>query len=395
MREVATAFTADLDAEQSRGSLGRRPAGRRLPNCESQIESVIEIERRMRFADTNPLSDRWRTMAQESNLAMMQNRATRARPSHRALTHLQASAITLEAALGDKIRCEIPYLVDEYRAGLTAPRLVEKHGLDRRFGVPSKNAIAAVRNAIRGYNGYFYDSYIGLVPTAAERANLALAHNRQTGIELAQQKKGIHALSSKQKAEIGRKGGLIRGPLSYLLRIGCHALPPEILREHCRLIAPLGGKAGGRASVLAKGLVPYTPATEARCSEIEFASRLAANRHYLGPVRANYRKIAETINATFKRSRMLYTRTTLKIALQRYRRQIRSMGLYAPYPEIWFAEMLTFNPEYQIAPRIKAVQIARTVNDEYHDGQPVRNAVSIRAAIRRYRRELSARSVSA
>ena len=357
--------------------------------------SVIEIERRTRFSDKNPLTERWRNMARESNLAMMQNRSTRARSSNRGLTPLQASAITLEAALGDKIRSEIPHLVDGYRAGLTAPKLVEKYGLDRRFGVPSKNAIAAVRNAIRGYNGYFHDSYIGLVPTPAERANLALAHNRQTGIELAQQKKGIHALSSKQKAEIGRKGGLIRGPLSYLLRIGCHALPPEVLREHCRLIAPLGGKAGGRASVLAKGLVPYTPATEARCSEMEFASRLAANRLYLGPVRANFRKIAETINAALKSNQILYTRTTLKIALQRYRRQIRSTGLYAPYSEMWFAEMLTLNPAYQIAPRIKAVQIARTVNDEYHDGQPVRNAVSIRAAITRYRQELSVRSLSA
>jgi hypothetical protein len=49
-----------------------------------------------------------------------------------------------------------------------------------------------------------------------------------------------------------------------------------------------------------------------------------------------------------------------------------------------FAEVLASDPSYQIAPRIKAKQIACEVNDKYHEGQPVRNAVSIRAAIRRY-----------
>jgi len=49
-----------------------------------------------------------------------------------------------------------------------------------------------------------------------------------------------------------------------------------------------------------------------------------------------------------------------------------------------FAEMLASDRSYQIAPRIKAKQIAGEVNDKYHQGQPVRNAVSIRAAIRRY-----------
>jgi len=33
--------------------------------------------------------------------------------------------------------------------------------------------------------------------------------------------------------------------------------------------------------------------------------------------------------------------------------------------------------------------IAQRVNTEYHCGQPVRNAISIRAAIQRYRRQLA------
>lgn len=323
-------------------------------------------------------------MAGKSNLVVMENQATQMPISKHQLTSQQVSAIRLEAALGDQIRREFPQLVDGYRAGLTAPKLVERYALDSQFGVSLGNAIAAVRNAIRGYNGYFHDPYIGLVPTPSERANLALAHNRQTGIEASQQRKGIHALSSKQKTDASRKGGLIRGPLSYRLRIGCHALPPNVLREHCRRIAPLGGKSGGRASALAQGLVLYAPATAARCSEMEFAFRLATNPLYLGPVRTNFKKVAEKLNEAFHSDQPLFTRTTLKIAIQRYRRQARSTGHYAADPEMSFAEMLATDPAYQIASRIKAKQIAGKVNDEYHDGQPVRNAVSIRAAIRRY-----------
>jgi hypothetical protein len=325
-------------------------------------------------------------MAAKSILALMENRAAKMPDSIRPLTGRQVAAITLEAALGNQIQREFPQVVEGYRSGLTAPKLVDLYALDSRFGVNSQNAIAAVRNAIRGYKGHFHDSYNGLIPTPSERAKLALAHNRQTGIEASRQNIGIHALSSEQRADAGRKGGLIRGPLSYRLHIGCHALPPDVLREHCRKIAPLGGKAGGKASALARGLVPYAPATAAGCSELEFAFRLSTNPLYLGPVRANFNKIARKVNEAFNyRQSSNYTRITLKIALQRYRRQARSRGLFGIDPEMSLAERLASDPTCQIAPRIKAEQIACKVNDEYHNGQPVRNAIGIRAALRRYR----------
>ena len=232
-----------------------------------------------------------------------------------------------------------------------------------------------------------HEPYQGLIADRSERENLAFAHNRQTGKELYEQKRGIHALTHEQKVDAGRKGGLIRGPLSYRLRIGCHALPPEVLREHCRRIAPLGGKAGGVASVVARGLVPYTPATPGRVAEIEFAFRLATDPRYLGPVRANFRKIAEKVNEVFHAGNPRYTRTTLKIALQSHRRRDRSAAESPADPEMSFAEKLARDPAYQLPARIKAAEIARKVNEEYHGGRPVRNPLSIRDAIQRYRRK--------
>jgi len=240
----------------------------------------------------------------------------------RPLTRRQQAAIRTEAATGDHIRADFPQIAEEYRMGLTAPRLVDRHGLDAHYGVSRRAAVAAVRNALRGYSGPFYQPYEGLISDRSERTTLALAHSRHTGIEAYQQKRGLHALTSEQKAEAGRKGGLILGAMSYRLRFGCHAIPPEVQREHLRKIAHLGARKGAIACVLSRGLTLYAPGTGGRCSEVEFAESLASD------------------------------------------------------------------PEFQTGPRIKMDLIAKAVNLEYHGGKPVRNAIGIRAAIQRYRRQM-------
>ena len=306
--------------------------------------------------------------------------------SHR-LTGHQVKAIRLAAEIGNDIRKTYPEVAEEYRNGMTAPELVVRHGLDGRYGVSQQAAIAAVRNAIRGYSGHYSEPYPGLIAERSEREHLAFAHNRRTGIEVYEQKLGIHGLTREQKAAACRKGGLIRGPLSYRLRIGCHALPPEVVREHCRRIASLGGKAGGVASVVAKGMVPYAPATPGRIAEVEFAFRLATDPRYLGPGRSNFRKLAETVNEVFHAGVPVYTRITLKVALQRHRRHHRALAGPPADPEMVLTERLSGDPAYRFPARIRAAEIACRVNEEYHAGKPVRNPLSIRAAIRRYRRQ--------
>lgn len=326
-------------------------------------------------------------MESAKNIASPENRAGRDETRSHRLTGEQLGAIRRAAEIGDDIRKRYPVIAEDYRSGLTAPKIAAKYGLDDRYGVSRQTAIYAVRHAIRGYSGDLYRPYQGLVADSSERENLALAHNRQTGTELYQGKRGIHALTQEQRAQAGRKGGLIRGPLSYRLRIGCHALPSEVLRELCRRIAPLGGKAGGVASVLAQGMVPYTPAAPGRVAEIEFACGLATDPRYLGPVRANFKMMAEKVNRVFHAGNPRYTRTTLKIALQRRRRRGRSAAESIADPEMSFSEKLACNRAYQLPARMKGAEIARVVNEQYHGGKPVRNPLSIRAAIQRYRRQ--------
>jgi hypothetical protein len=303
------------------------------------------------------------------------------------LTSQQQAAIRLAATIGDEIRKSHPEIAEEYRSGLSASELVAGHRFDHRYGVSRQAATAAVGNAIRGYSGRYHEPYQGLIEDTFERENLALAHNRRTGIEEYQRKRGIHGLTREQKAEACRQGGLIQGPLSYRLRIGCHALPKEVVREQCRKIASLGGKAGGVASVVAQGMFPYVPATPGRMAEVEFAFRLAENPLYRGPVRANFGKIAEKVNEVFHAGAPHYTRITMKVALQRHRRRQRSLAGSPADPEMSFTDRLARDPAYQFLARIKAEEIARAVNEEYHGGRPVRNPLSIRAAIQRYRRQ--------
>ena len=326
-------------------------------------------------------------MESHLGVSMAESRGERHEIRSQRLTGEQRAAIRLGAALGDELRKRCPELADEYRSGLTAPMLVARHGIDRQYGVNRRAAIRAVRNAIGGCSGHCYEPYAGLIEDRSEREQLALDHNRRTGIEVYEKRRGIHGLTQEQKLAASRKGGLVRGPLSYQLRIGCHALPPEVVREQLRKIASLGGKAGGVASVLAKGMVPYVPAASGRVSEIEFASHLAAEPRYRGPVRANFGKIAFKVNEVFHAGSPHYNRITMKIALQRHRRHERSGIAYPADPEMFFTDKLALDPAYQFLARIKAEEIARKVNNEYHGGKPVRNAVSIRAAIQRYRRQ--------
>jgi hypothetical protein len=333
-------------------------------------------------------------MPSELIVTNVQNRAGYNEIRSRRLTSQQQGAIRLAAAVGHDMQKDHPEIAEEYRSGVTAPKLVARHGFDHRYGVNWRAVIGAVRNAIRGYSGPYYDPYQGLIANVSEREDLALAHNRQTGTALYEEKRGIHALTHEEKVDAGRKGGLIRGPLSHLLRIIRRALPREELREPRRGIAALGGRTGGTASAVTKSRVRYISAEPGRVAEIEFANRLAADPRCLGPVRTDFKRIADEVNEAFHAGNPHYTRTTLKIALQSHCRHNRSAAGASTDREMLFAEKLARDPAYQLPARVKAAQIARKVNEEYHGGKPVRNACSIRAAIRRYLGQGAGRSAS-
>jgi len=327
------------------------------------------------------------------NITHLENWAGYNETRNQRLTRQQLGAMRLAAEVGNCIRQKYPEIAEEYRNGLTAPKLVARHKIDHLYGVGREVAIHAVRNAIRGYAGHCHEPYDGLINDKSEREYLASAHNRRTGIEEYELKRGIHAMTHEQKAAAGRKSGLIWGPRSYQLRIGCHAMLPEALREHCRRIASLGGKAGGVASVAARGLVPYKPAMPGRIAELEFIFSLSKNSLFLGPIRRNFSKMAEKVNEVFYAGNPRYTRTTMKIELQSHRRRNHLAREISGEQEMLFAEELARDPAYQLPARVKTAEIVRLVNDEFHGGKPVRNSTGIRDALKRCRRRQNAAAI--
>jgi len=162
-------------------------------------------------------------------------------------------------------------IAEEYRSGLTGFGVGDqRHGFDS-FGMEwsRRTAVAAVRAAIRGL-------LLATAMSPTRRTDRGQIRTREPGAR-SQPADGDrrvpteHADSrtdspSESKAEACRKGGLIRGPLSYRhFGIGCHALPPEVVREQCRRIASLGGQGGRRGFRGGQGQWSHTgPATPGR-----------------------------------------------------------------------------------------------------------------------------------
>ena len=201
-------------------------------------------------------------------------------------------------------------------------------------------------------------------------------------------KRGIHALTQKHESR-GRPQGRAHSRAAELLASDWLPLP-------CRrtFFASTVGKS--RHSAVRRAVrLPWWPGAWFHSyrlrlngvAESEFAFRLATDPRYLGPIRSNFKRIAEKINEVFYDGAPHYTRTSLKIALRSERRRGHSAAESPAAPEISFADELTRNPAYQLPARIKAAEIARKVNEEYHGGRPVRNPFTISDAIQRYRRQ--------
>ena len=305
------------------------------------------------------------------------------------LTVRQKLAIALAARVGDDIKRRHPEVADHYRGGLTAPRIVVRYDFPGRYGISLRIATTAVRNAIGGYHGLFYPPYEGLIADSSERQRLARQHESQSGLDAYVLKRGVHALTRDQIVACGGMGGAVGGPLTHRLGIGCHGLPPEVLRDHCRRIAPLGGKAGGLASVVSRGLVPFLPASPDRPSELEFIVRLASDPAHRGPIRTDYVKLAAAVNERFHAGRERYTHVTIKTALSTLRRRGQSPDRSLA-PDLAFALDLSGDDVYQLPARVNVVEIARRVNEEYHQGRPVRSGPAVKNALQRHRKACSA-----
>lgn len=184
------------------------------------------------------------------------------------LTSQQIKGIGKSLEVGLQLQTDFPELADDYRNGISAPRIVAKYRLDSRYGISKLSAKEAVYRALKGVSGHFGFEYSGLLDEK-EIAILGLEHIKENGhrngLVLKEKGLGLFSLTDEQWREVHSKGGRVSGPgnlatitleerskngkKSHELRRGVHGQTHE---EHVQ-----SGKKAGLASAVSRGFTPW------------------------------------------------------------------------------------------------------------------------------------------
>lgn len=240
------------------------------------------------------------------------------------------AAIKFTIELGRTLQQDVPEIAELYRQGDFLSTILERLDIQSRYGINRMIARTAVSYAIRGHDGSFKISpYEGLIPEE-ERERLAEEHNVEGGHRSCEGGKGIHGRTldqmsedsrkgyksglakktSKQRAEDGRRGGLVSGPRLYEEKRGIHA---QTLEDK-RIIS--------RKANLAKGNTPWA------VEEREYAHQLSQKAEYQWDKghnrgKSNLQLIALELNVRFHGCKEVRKPNAIALTLGRYRKFLK------------------------------------------------------------------------
>lgn len=196
----------------------------------------------------------------------------------------QMGAMKLSVETGKKIQGEFPQIALDYVNGLTAPELVEKYDIQKRYGIPNQStARAAVSYALIGYAGRHSPSYPALIRDPDILKAIGEKHKKasaqKTGKRMSNEGRGMFARTDEEIIEVGRKSGtnLFRS------KQGIHAQTPAEKREV------------GRVSALRRGFVPFSEDEEAFITSLDLESEEYRTRGK----KLNAERIAKELNDRF------------------------------------------------------------------------------------------------
>jgi hypothetical protein len=210
----------------------------------------------------------------------------------------EVAGMIFSVQLGRKLQGEYPVIADDYRSGESMAEIIRKYDLTEIYNVTYETARMAVRYALGGYDGQIKiakgDGFPGLIESIEEKKKIANEHNsatgRKVGLDLRDSKKGIFALSSATKSEIGRKSGnaqLEKG-------IGIHA---QTIDERRRL---------GRVAAESQGKTVFSD------EEVAFIKEKIIDPEYQRKTRINAKKLSNILNSTFHRGDEIRTPKSVK-----------------------------------------------------------------------------------
>ena len=225
------------------------------------------------------------------------------------LTTSQLRAIKKAARLGRTLQGDMPEIAEDYRNGLSKPKIAEKHNVEGKYNVGPNIAQNAVSAALRGHHGHLgITAYSGLITDENELEKLAKEHqaiafnSMSKDQRIAQGKRvhelglGVHAYSMEERIKQGRKGGGVAKDKG----LGFHAGTPKQKAKWQK-----------NASV-ASGNVLYLP------GEKERIHILAKDPTYQNGKRGpSYNAIAEQVNSEFHKGKSVRTKSAINYVLFR------------------------------------------------------------------------------
>ncbi|MBD3318903.1 hypothetical protein GF342_03255 [Candidatus Woesearchaeota archaeon] len=235
-------------------------------------------------------------------------------------------AIALAIRVGQKLQRQFPEIATLYRDGLRHADIVECLELDTAYARLSAVMTKAVGYALTGYDGPLSAPYTGLIPSS-ELEEICLRRKRRSGVSSsrlqAQSQTGLYAMSDEEKRRARSKGG-------------------STTKKNCKGVFGLDDK---------------------KRSEIS----------------------ARTGRRLYEEGRGIHALSSEQRA-DAAKKSCRMQGM-TPWSEeeLRRAVELSMDPEYQYGARVSNKMIAKTLNEEFHEGLRVRRANMVFRRLRRYR----------
>lgn len=294
-----------------------------------------------------------------------------------------------------------------YTEGGSTSQAIEKFGIESRYGVTRKIAYNGICYAIRGLEGEFQ----GLIPDEEQRRDLVEEHYRSALGRLIREKIGIFGLDKQARSKIGRDAGIANlkkklgihslsfeeirtnaikgGRESYYQGKGIHALSTGRRKELGRYVGINYGREGGRRSSLSRGEVLWS------YEEIKLAYDLAHDPDFRKGSRINNILIAQSLNGLLHGGQEI--RTADSVYARRYLyekskdiKRTKCRPLPWTEDERKTARMLSTQREYRFESgrnkgKINAIKIR---NKLVEIGYSSRTSASIQTEIRRFKNSL-------
>jgi hypothetical protein len=336
----------------------------------------------------------------------------------------QISAIKRSIEIGSLLVNDHPEIAELYRDGMTHPGIAEILDVKGKYDISSdKVAETSIHYAIKGHAGGFgTESYDGLISDLDELAGLEYEHHANGGRKTAELGLGVHAINPETglsyRAEGGRKsaelglgvhainpetglsyraeGGKIGGRKTAELGLGIHAQTPEQRLEY----GIIGGRKSAELGLGAHGINPETGLSYRAEGGRKAAEKGTGIHGYNPETGLSYR--AEGGRKAAEKGTGIHgynPETGLSYRAEGGRKAAElGLGIHSlqtPWgeEETGYAHLLSLDPEFQHQKGPNKGKgdyktIAQVLNEDYHNGEDVRNANAVKINLFNYKKSL-------